>query len=109
MGVVWLRVSNGVGPRLEVGSRETRNRQVREQLDPRLHHREGLTEGQRHLGFREVDLCRIVNAPMRSDRFARPARMDFACCVVANGENEVEGPCPLESELAPAFAAQTVS
>src|SRR5215472_3231490 len=87
--IVELGVSNRVGPRLEIESGERRNRQVREQLDPVLQYLEGLTEGQPHLDFREVGCCRIINAPMCSDRFARPARMDLTRCLVANSEDEV--------------------
>ena len=68
-----------------------------------------MTEGQAHLDFREVGRRRIVDTPMRSDRFAGPARRNLTPCVVANSEDEIEGPCSRGSELDPAFASQTVS
>src|SRR5215469_1986571 len=108
MGVVGPGISNCVGPRLQMQSTERRNRQVGEQPDPDLQYLESLTEGQPSLGFCEMCRCRIVKSPMRYDRFARPARMGLTCCLVANGEDKVEGPCCRGSEVDPAFATQTV-
>ena len=53
-------------------------------------------------------LRRVVDAPMSSNRVARPVRTDLAGRVVADGEHEVERRRAGRSELVPALAAEAL-
>ncbi len=87
---------------------QRRHRQVDEQRDAVLEVAERGDEGTLLVDVAAFDGGRVLDAPVRGDRLARPQRTGFAGGVVADGQHEIHPRCVRPGEHLPALGGQPV-
>src|SRR5262245_31456327 len=93
-------------PPLQAELIEASDRQRRKDPDSLKQHSVRILKRKGDLGWRAFGFGWIGNAPMCRHRLTGPHRTDFARCVVADGESEIERRSARLSELIPRLRAK---